>query len=462
MLGPGRAARRALYLFLTTILAAFTLISSASSQAKQPPPPAPSITIDSDAKFAIQPEKVRLKLLISMVRARRHQLAARLLTSYPFTGPHARNRTLFIEGIILKSRNDIKGATGKFRSALADDPNLSLVRMELAHTLYLAKQDDGAKHHLELLRSSAPTIETGKQFDGFIDAIDARDPWSLDAYVSLAPSTNFNNGTSEEIIIINGLPFRLSRNSRGKSGIGYRGGANGSHALRTGKSLDFIAGAGVNFTEYDGNAFDDLILSQSLSVQKRTGKGRLTASVIATQRWSGLEEFSLTIGPQITLRHRIAPKLAMFTKLRHSVIDYRHAKYRSGHKTSAEQQFSYSLADGTVAYLIGGGERSTSKQKFNDYWAASAGLGLYHEAPYGITLYGEAEVRRQWHEGIYPIIAKARKDTRVDIQITLKKRDFDILGLTPQVQYSYIRNFSNSAIDRYETHGANITLTKKF
>ena len=36
------------------------------------------------------------------------------------------------------------------------------------------------------------------------------------------------------------------------------------------------------------------------------------------------------------------------------------------------------------------------------------------------------------------------------------------MGLTPQVHYSYIRNLSNSPIDRYETHGANLTLTRRF
>ncbi len=457
-----RVIRRALYLFLAGLIILCTFPATLPAQAKQAAKPNPSTIIDSDQKYAQLPDKIRLKILLKMIRSGRHEFAARLIAAYPFSGRRARNRTLFVEGMILKARGDLDGAIGKFRSVLADDPNLSLVRMELAHTLFLAERDDSAKHHLELLRASAPTTNAAKQFDRFIDAIDARDPWTFDAYVSLAPSTNFNNGTSKQTIILNGLPFQISANSQEKSGIGVRGGANGSYTLRAGKTVDLIASAGINFTEYDGNTFDDLVFSQSLSVQKRIDVGTVVASIITNQRWSGIDEFSWAIGPKIALRKQIAPKIELYSNLRHAIIDYRIADYRSGHITSVEHRLSYGVADGSIAYLIGGAQRSESERNFNDYWGASAGLGLYHEAPYGITVYAEAELHQSWHDGVYPIINEARKDTRIDVDLSLTKRDFEIFGVTPQFQYSYIRNFSNSPLDRYESHGANLTLTKQF
>ena len=38
----------------------------------------------------------------------------------------------------------------------------------------------------------------------FIDAIDARRPFTFNAYVSVAPSTNVNNGSSIEKVYITG------------------------------------------------------------------------------------------------------------------------------------------------------------------------------------------------------------------------------------------------------------------
>ena len=421
-----------------------------------------ALHISNDAEFAQLSEKHRLHTLIRLIQTGRHELAARLLETYPFTGPLAANRELFLKGMILKARGDLNGAVEHYRAALASDPNLSLVRMELAHTLFLLEEDDGARHHLGLLQSAAPTIETSKQFDRFIDSIDARRPWAFNAYVSLAPSTNFNNGTSEETIIINGLPFTVSGNSREKSGVGVRGGANGSYRFRTGLDLDVIVGAGINFTEYEGNEFDDLIFSQSLMVQKKYPRGRVTAGVVATERFTGSEEFSWSVGPQVSVYHRLAPKLSLYAKLRHTVIDYEQADYRSGHKMTIENRLGYAFNPGTVAYLFAGGERSVTDRNHLDYWAGFGGLGLYYEAPAGITIYAEAEIRRQIHDGIYPVIFERRKDTRADISVSLHKRDFDFMGVTPQLHYSYIRNFSNSPIDRYEAHGANVTLTRKF
>ncbi len=241
-----------------------------------------------------------------------------------------------------------------------------------------------------------------------------------------------------------------------------RGGANGSYRFRTGMDLDFIVGAGINFTEYEGNDFDDLIFSQSLMVQKKYPRGRVTAGVVATERFSGREEFSWSLGPQVSIYHRLAPKLSLYSKLRHTVIDYEQADYRSGHKMTIENRLGYAFTTGTVAYLIAGGERSVTERDHLDYWAGFGGLGLYYEAPAGITVYAEAEIRRQIHDGDYPVIFERRKDTRADISVSLHKRDFDIMGVTPQLHYSYIRNFSNSPIDRYEAHGANVTLTRKF
>ena len=73
-----------------------------------------------------------------------------------------------------------------------------------------------------------------------------------------------------------------------------------------------------------------------------------SGSLIATQRYSGMDEFSWTFGPQISLRQQLAPKLGIRSKLRYSIIDYKRADYRSGHKSTAEHRLSYSFADATV------------------------------------------------------------------------------------------------------------------
>lgn len=435
---------------------------AAPATANASPLPAAAARGEAQARFAALDERSRLRILIRLIRRGRHQLAARLFALKRFTGRFGANRNLFIEGLLAKAGKDYAAAAAKFRAALAADPNLTLVRMELAHTLYLANEDDGARHHLKLLKASAPTTDTARQFDRFIDAIDARRPWRFDIYASMAPSTNFNNGTTQQVIMVNGLPLAINSNARKKSGIGWRGGANGGYRVQLSRGVSAILAAGVNATDYDGDVYDDIIVSQSLDVEKRIGAGSLSVGVHGSERWSGQSEFITTYGPQATATLALGPRSALRVRLRHTLFDYRISDYRNGAITSIENRLSHGFSPGAVGTLISGVERGRTKRDYLDYWAAFVGAAAYYEGPAGITFAGEVVVRRQVHDGLYPLLDLYRHDTRLAVSASLTKRDLSLFGLAPQIIYSYTRNWSNSPFDDYESHGANLTVTRKF
>ncbi|MDE2445899.1 MAG: hypothetical protein KGO94_06955, partial [Alphaproteobacteria bacterium] len=108
---------------------------------------APEITPAQAAFYQSRNESDRVRFLIRLSKTGMHDLAAELLKRFPLQGAHAANRTLFIEGLILEGRKDLKGASRKFRDALASDPSLTLVRTELAQVLMQMNEPDSAKHH---------------------------------------------------------------------------------------------------------------------------------------------------------------------------------------------------------------------------------------------------------------------------------------------------------------------------
>jgi len=153
-------------------------------------------------EYEASTESTRVKLLINLAKSGQQDLAESLLKRYPLTGKFGPNRQLFIEGLILKARGNLTGAAKNYRKALADDPSLTLVRAELAQTLFMLEEDDSAKHHLNLLMAEAPNEYEAQGIRSFIDTIDARRPFTFNAYVSVAPSTNINNGSSNKTIYI--------------------------------------------------------------------------------------------------------------------------------------------------------------------------------------------------------------------------------------------------------------------
>ena len=440
------------------LVAAFLSVSTTPSWSQA----APIQTGASDTSFAAVPENKRFRILLRMVKAGVTDEAERLLKATPFTSKHAQNRTLFLNGLIAKSRGDYDLAEKDFRTVLANDPKLTMVRAELAHTLFLAKKDDSAKHHLQLLSEAAPTPEAAKQFDRFIDAIDARRPWKLSAYASMAPSTNFNNGTSRKTILIGGLPFTVDANSRVKSGIGYRGGANASYTFHPGKDLSLIVGAGVNFTEYAGKTFDDRIVSQNVSVVRKYKSGQVSLGLTASQRWSGAKEFILEVGPQVTITHKINQKVRVFAKFRHLRTKFKIADYRNGGTSTADFRFSYGVSADTVLYALVGGQRTGTRRNHLDFWSGYGGLAVYKELPFGITYYGEGKITKKYFDGDFPLLGEPEKDTRFNFNASITKRDFSMFGLAPRIEYSYTKSISNSAFSRYSSHGLNLSLTKAF
>ncbi len=409
--------------------------------------------------FAKLPENIRLRILIKMIKTGAYDNAERLLNAYPLSGPLAANRTLFLEGIIAKARKQYDVAIKKFRAALASNPGLTIVRAELANTLFITEQDDSAKLHLQLLSGAAPTPELAKQFDRFIDAVDARRPWKLSAYLSMAPSTNYTFGTTRRLTPGGGV---IAGNSRKKSGIGITGGANSSYTFKPTKDLSLVVGAGLNFRQYEGKVFDDLIVSQNVSVVRKYKSGQLSIGVSASQRRAGKSEVILEAGPHISFTQKISNKVQFYAKARHLRTDFKLADYRNGGTTTLDSRLSNAISQSTVVYMLSGGQRTTTKLKHLNFWSIYGGVALYKELPMGITIYAESKLTRKVYDGDFPGLSQSQKDTRIDFAASFTKRDFDIFGFAPRIDYIYSKSMSNSVFSQYSTHGLNLTMTRAF
>ena len=92
----------------------------------------------------------------------------------------------------------------------------------------------------------------------------------------------------------------------------------------------------------------------------------------------------------------------------------------------------------------------------------SAGAGYYTEVAFGVSLYGQALFSSTNYVGNYPTFDMARNDGRWDFSAQFTKRDWQIFGMAPSLQYTYTRNISNVGFLSYDAHGVNLTLTKKF
>ena len=430
-----------------------------------------AVSADTIASFSQEPEGKRLKILVALIRDGQPDAAEKLLRASPFQGQYGKNRNLFIMGMIARARGQLEHAATIYRTVLADDPNLTMVRLELAATLHGLDQDDGAKHHLNLLKAAAPTPELARNFGDFIAAIDSRRPWSFNAWVSLAPSTNFNNGTALEYFTLFGLTGTVGQLSRQKSGIGIKGGTNAAYVFDLTNDLQAIVATGTYVEQYDGDLFDRTALNQNIEIRRNHARGSIGIGMAFSQAFyktSGIgsrpfvNETAWSFGPQITIRHLLMSNLNLETRLSHYWNMFDVSDWSDGTTTSLTNRLAYAMSTSRVLYAMGGGDRTVTDYAHTSNWSGWGGLGIYQEVPWGITVYAEGKLRYSESDGPYPFLFGPREMTRVDGRMVLTKRDFSFYGLAPQLEYTYARNWSNDPLSEFESHGLAVTLTRAF
>lgn len=418
------------------------------------------------SEYEASSEKTRINLLIRLANAGQHELAASLLQRYPLTGNFAANRTLFIEGLILKARGDLTSAAKNFRAALANDPGLTLVRAELAQTLVLLQEDESAIHHLNLLMAEAPNEAAAQGVRSFIDTIDARSPFKFNGYISAAPSTNINNGGTVKTIYdpVTNKVVTYRPDALKQSGIGFAGGLNAGYSKRLGNKFSLVLGGGVDLRLYDDSDYNSYTASQSAELRHLIDEGYVGLGIVASESMKtdqlGLSYYSY--GPRVSLQKAFTAKDRLNVSTVYEWRKYTDNPIGNGEALMVNGSWDHAFSADFAASLDAGFDRLDTEITYNSYSAYSVGLGLYRELPMGITANLHGGVQLSKFDGIFPIINIDREDKRYSGSVTITKRDFNWWGYAPGFTYSYVQNDSNIPLYDFNSHAIEFKLSKDF
>ncbi len=423
-------------------------------------------TVQQTAEYEASDETSRVKLLITLSKSGQHGLAADLLQRYPLQGRHAADRTLYIEGLVLKAEGDLTGAAKKFRAALAHDPKLTLVRADLAQTLVELQQDDSATHHLELLAADAPTEQDAAGIRSFIDRIDERSPLKFSAFLSLAPSTNVNNGSGHTTVYspVFGGDLTIDEDSRKKSGIGAAVGGSVGFTKRLGNDFLFVAAGSAEARIYDDSTFNSYTLSQSAEIRYMFERGYLGLGAVASQALDN-GDFDLSYishGPRLSSRFNLTARDRLTASTTFEWRDYASNAVSNGTAWISDVAWTHALDSSFNVTISAGFDDVEAQSAMISYETRSAGFSTYKELPWGFTINAAGEVRFTEFDALNVVAGVVREDTRLIGGLTLTKRDLNILGFAPAVNYTYVNNGSNISLYDYDSHSVDFRLTKDF
>ena len=452
--------------------ALFALALAPMVNAPGPAQAEPTVTAQNIAAYQAVDETHRIRILIKLVGAGYVNAAELMMQRFPLQGPLAANRKLYIEGLIAEKRGRLTEAAAKFRSALASDPHLTLVRVELAKVLADLDETDSAKHHLQLLEAETTDPQQLASMRSFMESLDARHPFTFSGFVSIAPSTNINQGSSHSTVYspgvagVNGVSpvGTISSNSQAMSGIGVTAGGNVGFTHHLGDHWQGVLAAGLSGTYYPAVNSASVGTSQSAELRYLIKDGYLGIGGAASESADPINMALAytSVGPRISMAKLLTPRDQLTASALYEWRNYVSSPTSNGNALTVNAVLTHALDSTSNIALLGGYENVTQQISYNSYQDVSVGLGAYKELPHGVTAQLQGTARFAGFDDVNPFTLSTSQDQNLTGSITLTKRDWNLYGFAPSLNYTYTRNFSNISLYDFDSHNVDFRLTKDF
>jgi hypothetical protein len=381
---------------------------------------------------------------------------------------------LIVLARLRRAAGDTPGALEAARQAWrgADRPDLQYAAStEAAAAQFLLERRLFAQFWLRRAAQVAPNEQLRAEAIRNFRNVNAQTPWRLTFNFGVLPSSNVNNGSSEDTIEILGLPFRLSGDARALSGLEIT--ASGSARYRfaglNGRAAELYLGTAVQrvrlsdeakrqapnaeAADYAYEVFE-LGLSQVLTA---TGRGRLRLDTLAGRNRYGGEALSNYARAGLTWdwptgeNSVSSANLSVERQVRFDNAD------RSAWIGRVGLSRTWRLGSGDLVSVSGNLRRTRSDAPDIDHRAAEIGLNYRRAEPFlgrfglsgGMTL-----ERRLYDEN--PFSADGRQDTRARATATVEFPSLDYYGFAPALTFEASRTASN--ITLYSTTDLGVRL----
>ena len=397
-----------------------------------------------------------------LFRAGRIEAARKLLERARPENDEERIERLFLLGLIDARRGFPSRAARRFEAILAQRPEVTRVRLELAQVYHALGRDEKARFHLEAsLADKLPSsVETA--VEGFLNRIDARKRWSLSLSAAVVPESNPAKRTGRERIRIGGVPFRLNPDSRKLSGVGYLVTTGASFSPPLADDLHGVFAVSSAAKLYKQPDWNDVSLHGEIGVAWLLDRGTVSGGLRLGRKWLAADPYSREAGPWMRGRLRLSPASRFEMNLSAANLDHDSQAARDGWRFSARPAWIYALRAPTSIETSLDLELSGARERHHASRAVTLGITLSHAFRGGLSLSPSVSAHVRRHAGPDPLFLKTRNDRRFRIAVNILHRALQYEGFAPYAGYAVEWNRSSISLHTYRNHGAVFGVSRKF
>lgn len=364
---------------------------------------------------------------------------------------------------LLLERGDKRGALHWYRELLDEMPNAAAVRIEVA--LLLASLGEERAAAAELRRAEAIGLpqEVSRTIHNASAIFWNKRPFGVDLSVGLAPDTNINSATSSDTVTLFGLPFQLSDDAMAKSGLGLT--FDGSVNVRRPDSDvgQFIVQAGLAGRIYRDNRFNDVTFSGGIGPELSLGGGaRFRPALMLGRRIYGTDRlydfYGLSAVAQFASGRRAA-----FT-INGTLVKFNYAlprREQSGPAFTLGAAYDRALSARLSVRASLTGARTTANNPQFATKNLSADLTVSRDLGHW-TVWSRGSYTVLKGDAAYAFFGMPRDDRIVGLDAGLIYRRVSVLGLSPQLQVTFVKAASSLPLFRYERLRSELSVTKSF
>ncbi len=374
-----------------------------------------------------------------------------------------RIEALFILGQAFNALQLHEEATDVFRGILVHYPELVRVRLELARSLFLLREDAVADYHFRMaLAGDLPEL-VQQNVHRYLQAIRNRRRWSLDFRATAVGNSNVNLAPTIRQIEMGPGVWILDRDARERSGYGISTQLFGEYRQPLEDDLLLRIGGFADHTHYSDTDFNDTIVGGHLGPhfilpERRT----LTLLASGYQRWYGGHDLNYAIGPAIEFSMEPSERIRVAARLEHSFIQYDTATDYDGRLTSLLIRPLFILSPTSfVSTTLGIAYDRTEAEDLRNL-QYRIGIGYQKDFSHGFTWGIQPDYRYVRYDHEWASFGTRREDHILTFRTNILNRKIDWFGFTPVLSYLYQNRESTIDLYEFDQHRFDFALTRQF
>jgi hypothetical protein len=374
---------------------------------------------------------------------------------------NVRNEARFRHAKLLLGQKRPREAGLLLRRVVDEKPAAIPARLELARTLQLIGDTNGALRELRAAQSGGLPPPVARLIDRYSAALRAQRPYGASIEIAIAPDSNINRATRSDTLGTVFGDFQIADEGKAKSGTGLSLNGQLFRRFAIGGDTNLLLRASGFANLYRHGRFNDLAADLAVGPEFSFGRDRLQLELGATQRWFGQKPYMRSARVAGTFSHPLGSRTLLRLTGSAALIDNQFNDLQDGKSYSGQLQVERALTPTTGVAASLGIDRQALKDPGYATRGWRAGLSGWHDLG-RMTLTASVEVGRLHADERLLLFPERRQDRYTRLSLGASFRQLQYAGFAPILRFSIEQNRSSIAFYDYRRTRTEMGIVRAF